>query len=192
MIDVRSMALSDIYEIFDEAREETREWFGQEIAGVRTGRVTPDVVERIQVEHYGARTPLNGLASVSNSDARTLVISPWDAGAATAIAKALTEADLGVQPNLDGEIIRLVFPSLTEEMRQQTIKMLHNKVEEARVRLRQARDEALKLLKEEKEMGNETEDDFYDGKKKLDEMIDNANAEIEQVADKKEEDIKAV
>lgn len=186
------MALSDIYDIFEEARLETTQWFRGEIVGVRTGRVTPELVERVPVEHYGSRTPLNGLASISNSDARTLVISPWDSGAAGPIEKALTEADLGVQPNLDGEIIRLVFPSLTEEMRQQTIKMLHNKVEEARVRLRQARDEALKLLKEEKEAGNETEDDFYDGKKKLDEMIDEANAELEKIADKKEEDIKAV
>lgn len=186
------MALQDIYDIFEEASKETREWFGQEIAGMRTGRVTPDIVENIPVEYYGARTPLNGLASISNSDARSLVISPWDAGAAGAIEKALTEANLGVQPNLDGEIIRLVFPSLTEEMREQTIKRLHNKAEEARVRLRQARDEALKLLKEEKEAGRETEDDFYDGKKKLDEMIDAANAEVEKIADKKEEDIKVI
>lgn len=192
MIDIRDMALSDIYEMFEGEKKETVEWFAGEIAGVRTGRVTPDLVERVPVEHYGSRTPLNGLASVSNSDARTLVVSPWDAGAAVAIEKALTQADLGVQPNLDGNIIRLVFPSLTEEMREQTVRQLHNKVEEARVRLRQSRDEALKLLREEKEAGNETEDDFYDGKKKLDEMIDEANAEIEQLADKKEEDIKVV
>lgn len=184
--------MSDFYEIFAGAKSETREWFINGIAGVRTGRVTPDIVERIPVEHYGARTPLNGLASVSNSDARTLVISPWDGGAAPAIKKALTEANLGVQPSKDGEIIRLVFPSLTEEIRKQTVKILHNKVEEARVRLRQARDEALKLLKEEKEAGNETEDNFYNGKKKLDEMIDAANAEIEQIAAKKEEDIRAI
>lgn len=186
------MTQQDIYDIFEEARIEATAWFSSEIAGVRTGRVTPDLVERIPVEHYGSRTPLQGLAAINNLDARTLVVAPWDAGAAVAIEKALSEADLGVQPNLDGQIIRLVFPSLTEEMREKTIKMLHKKIEEARVRLRQARDDVLKLLREEREGGSVTEDDFYATKKKLDELINEANAEIEKIADKKEEAIKAV
>lgn len=186
------MIHQDIYDIFEEARIEATGWFSSEIVGMRTGRVTPDLVERIPVEHYGSRTPLKGLASINNLDARTLVVAPWDGGAAGAIEKALSEANLGAQPNLDGQIIRLVFPSLTEEMREQTIKMLHKKIEEARVRLRQARDDALKLLREEREEGSVTEDDFYATKKRLDELIDEANAEIEKIADKKEEDIKAV
>ncbi len=186
------MTQQDIYDIFEEARIEAVGWFSGEMVGMRTGRVTPDLVERIPVEHYGSRTPLKGLASINNLDARTLVVAPWDGGAAAAIEKALSEANLGVQPNLDGQIIRLVFPSLTEEMREQTIKMLHKKIEETRVRLRQARDDALRLLKEEREEGSVTEDDFYATKKKLDELINEANAEIEKIAGKKEEDIKAV
>ncbi len=187
-----SMARQEIHDIFNQNQEEIKEWFTAEIAGIRTGRVKPDMVERIPVEHYGVRTPLNGLASINSLDARTLGISPWDQQAAPSIEKALTEAALGALPSRDEQVIRLVFPSLTEEVRGQTLKLLHKKVEEARVRLRQARDEALKLLKEQKEAGDITEDDFYDGRGKLDDLINNANEEIERLAARKEEDIKTV
>jgi len=182
----------DIDSKFEDAKLKTLDWFINEVRGIRTGRVTPDVVETIPVEHYGSRTPLNGLASISNADARTLVITPWDPGSRTSIEKALTVADLGVQPNIEGDVIRLVFPTLTEETRQQTLKIVQRKTEEARVRLRQARDEAVRLLKEEKESGDVTEDDFFDGKKKLDELIDQANDEIEALAKKKEEEVQQV
>ena len=186
------MALSNIYDLFDEAKDEAMQWFQGEIATLRTNRVTANLIERIPIEHYGSRTPLQGLASVSNADARTLVISSWDPGAIESIEKSLTEANLGVQPQVDGGVVRLVFPSLTDEMRERTVKTLHQRAEEARVRLRQARDEALKLLKEEKEAGEVTEDDFYDGKKKLDELIEQANSEIEHKAEKREADIRVI
>ena len=109
-----------------------------------------------------------------------------------AIAKAITEAELGVQPNVDGILIRLIFPSLTEEARTQTVKVLHKRAEEARVRLRQARDEALKEVRLEKEQGALTEDDFYQGKEKLDELIGGANGAVEALVGAKEKDILAV
>jgi ribosome recycling factor len=149
-------------------------------------------VASINVDYYGTKTPINGLASINNSDARTLVIAPWDKGSAGAIEKALTEAELGVMPSVDGEVIRIVFPSMTEEARDQTVKQLHKKTEEARVRLRQARDEVLKEIKEEKERGELTEDDFYEGKKKLDDMIEGANKSLGEMAEKKEGEIKTV
>ncbi len=186
------MSLEDIYNNFEKSIAESGERLRGELARLRTGRVTPDMVNNIQVECYGGITPLNGLASINNSDARTIVVSPWDPGTKKAISKALTDADLGVQPVIDGDIIRLVFPSLTEEVRRQTTKQLHGRSEEARVRLRQERDEALKLIKNEKEAGSLTDDDFYDGKKKLDEMIDKANKEISEVVEKKEAEIKEV
>lgn len=179
-------------ELFELQKDEVVEWFQQVVASLRTGRVTPDQVLAIQVDAYGAKTPLNGLASVSNTDARTLVVSPWDPGSAGDIVKALTEADLGVTPVVDGEVIRLSWPSLTEEIREQTVKTLHSRAEEARVRLRQARDEGLKLIKDGKEAGDLTEDDFYDGKKELDGLIDKANLEIDTVVNKKEEDVRAI
>jgi ribosome recycling factor len=183
------MALKSAYQEFDTEAKEALEWFQGEISGLRTGRVTPALVEKIQAEHYGARTPLKGLATISSSDGRTLMIAPWDEAAIPTIEKALTDAQLGVNPTVDGNVIRLGFPSLTEEMRQQTIRQLNSKAEETRVRLRKARDEALNGIKREQKSGNLTEDDMYDGKKELNERIDSRNKDIEDIVEKKEADI---
>jgi len=168
------------------------QWFTQEIVGLRTGRVRPDIVLHLPVETYGARTTMQNIASVSNSDARTLVISPYDKNTITAVEKAVTEANLGVQPVSEGGVVRLVFPSLTEEIRQQTIKQLHSKAEETRVKLRQARDEALRILKQDKEKSDITEDDFYNGKQELDKLIGQANEDVADTTTKKEEEIKTI
>lgn len=184
--------LQDAYDLFELGKEEGLEWFRNEIAGLRTGRVKPEIVTKLQVEHYGTRNPLQSLASVSSLDARTLLISPFDPSAIRSIEKAITDADLGVNPVVDGRVLRLAFASLTEEVRERTVKQLHKKAEEARIRLRQTRDEALKLIKEEKEAKKITEDDFYNGKEKLDELIHAANAEIEKLMKKKEGEITTI
>lgn len=186
------MALQDAYDTFELGKEEVLEWLTHEVAGLRSGRVKPDIVTKLQVEHYGTRNPLQSLAGVSSIDARTLTISPYDPSAVRAIEKAIADADLGVNPVVDGHIIRLSFPSLTQEVRERTVKQLHAKAEEARIRLRQTRDEALKTIKEEKEEGTVTEDDFYTGKETLDEMIQAANKDIEQLVKKKEEEVRAL
>lgn len=186
------MATDDIYEEFELERAEAFEWFQGELAGIRGGRVKPEMVERVMVEHYGTRAPLKGLASISNSDARTLVVSPWDKGALQAIERALTEADVGAQPSVDGDVIRLSFSSLTEEVREKTAKQLHGKGEETRVRLRQARDEGIKKFRDMKEKGEITEDDFYDAKKKLDELIGTSNQEIDKLIERKEEEVRQI
>ena len=186
------MPLDAVYTQFDTAAEEALEWFRKEVAGLRSGRVSAQSIIDIPVEHYGARTPLQGVASVSTVDARTLVISPWDESAIVAIEKALTDAQVGAQPIVDGKVIRLSFPLMSEEVREATIKKLHQKAEEARVRLRKSRDEGLSQFKKEKQTGDITEDDFYDGKKELDERIGQANGEIESLVKKKEEEIRTV
>src|SRR5688572_13510979 len=109
------MTLDDSYKHFKAAHTEAVGWLQKEISSLRTGRVKTNLIESLPVEHYGARTPLQGLASISSSDPRTLVISPWDPTALPAIEKAITAAQLGVQPIVDGKLIRLSFPSLTEE-----------------------------------------------------------------------------
>jgi ribosome recycling factor len=100
------MPLETAYKTFDAKAEETKEWFQQESVKVRTGRVTTDIVNSLFVDYYGTRSPLQGVASISLSDARTIVISPWDEGAIQAIEKAVTEAQLGVQPVVDGKVVR--------------------------------------------------------------------------------------
>jgi len=186
------MSLNDSYELFELGKQEALDWLAQEVAGLRTGRVKPDLITGIQVEHYGTRNPLQSLASVSSLDARTLAVSPFDPSSIQAIEKALTDADLGVNPSVDGEVIRLAFPSLTEEIREQTVKQLHKKAEEARVRLRLSRDEALKAVRDEKEKGELTEDDYFNGREKLDRLIGDASKEIEGIVAKKEEEVKTV
>jgi len=184
--------LPDIERKFDASADEAREWFSNEIAGLRTGRVTVNLVEAIPVEHYGARTPLNGLAAITGIDARTLQIAPWDETAIPAIEKALTDAQLGVNPSVDGKMIRLSFAMLTEEMREQTVKQLHKKAEETRVRLRQARDEALGATKRAKQDGDLTEDDMYAAKKDLGAKIDELNTAIDATVKTKEDDIRQI
>ena len=186
------MALKEATQLFTTSKVEALEWLIQETTGLRSNRVQPETVMHIPVEVYGTRSQLQSLASVSSSDARTLVISPYDKNTIQAIEKAITLANLGVMPTVDGQIIRLIFPSLTEETRKQTIKVLHNKAEEARVRLRQARDEGLRHLKQEKEAGKLAEDDFFGGRGELDDLIAQANKEIDQIVTKKEEDIKSI
>lgn len=186
------MPLKEATNHFEGGKEEALTWVQKEIASLRSGRVKPDIIESLQVEAYGTRTPLNGLASVSSTDARTLVISPWDKGTIPSIEKAITDANLGVNPVVDGQIIRLSFPSLTEEVRQRTLKTLNSKAEEGRVRLRQTRDEALKILKNDKEKGDITEDDFYKGKEELDKLIAKANEDIDAMVAKKQQEITTI
>lgn len=186
------MPISQAIEIFNASKQEAIEWFEKEIAGLRSGRVKPGIIEEIPVEVYGSRNPLKAVASVSNMDARTLMISPWDKSTVPAIEKAIIEANVGVMPTIDGGVIRLAFQSLTEEVRTQTIKMLHNKAEEARVRMRQGRDEVLRHLKQEKEKSLLSEDDFYGGKKALDELIGKAQTEIEARVKTKEAEIHTI
>ncbi|MEO6077786.1 MAG: ribosome-recycling factor, partial [Candidatus Andersenbacteria bacterium] len=124
--------------------------------------------------------------------ARTLVVSPWDKSTIPAIEKAIIEANVGVMPTIDGAVLRLSFQSLTEEVRLQTIKALHAKAEETRIRMRKGRDEALKFLKNEKEAGKISEDDFYGGKKHLDELIGKAQETLEERVKTKETEIKTI
>lgn len=177
---------------FKAVQTETRDWFLKEIAGLRSGRITPDMVSSLPVEHYGTRNSLNALASVSNLDARTLLISPWDKSAVSAIEKALSEANLGALPTVDGSVIRLNFPAPTQEVREQTIRHLHKKGEEARVRLRVGRDEALKIIKKAKDDSKISEDEFYVGKEKLDKLIVNGNDVIAADTQKKEAEINTI
>lgn len=186
------MILDSAYAQFKQAKEGALKWLQEEAAGLRSGRVATDLVARLPVELYGTRTPLQGLASIIKVDARTLTVTPWDTSALVPIEKALVAAHIGAQPMVDGKVVRLVFASLTEEERERTVKRLHQLAEEARVRVRVGRDTALKAVREAKEAGELTEDDFYKGRERLDELARGANEEIVAVVKSKEEDIRSV
>jgi ribosome recycling factor len=120
----------------------------RELGGIRTGRASPVLVERLMIDYYGTPTPLNQLAGVSAPEARLLVIQPWDRGATRAIERSILESDLGLNPNSDGQVIRLAIPHLTEERRMELVRLVRSKVEDAKVAVRNVRRDAMDSCKD--------------------------------------------
>ncbi len=158
-------------------------------ATLRTGRASPALVEDLQVEAYGTSQPLKALGSMSTPEPRTLVIEPWDSSVVKAIESAIVAANLGVSPVVDGKIIRLNMPMMTEENRQQLVKVLHEKLEDARVSIRKVREEVKKKIEKQEGVGK---DDIKRELEDMDKQIKGYVAEIETMGDKKEAEIMTV
>jgi ribosome recycling factor len=161
----------------------------RELATVRTGRASPQLVDRVEVDYYGAMTPLNQLAGVTAPEARLLVIQPWDKGSLPAIEKAIRTADLGVNPTNDGDLIRIAIPALTEERRKEMVKIVRSRVEDSRVAIRNIRRDAISQIKElaqEKMIG---EDDEHRGEQEIQELTNKYIAQAEKTGTEKEEDV---
>ena len=139
--------------------EKTLEHLNEDFGAVRAGRANPQVLDRITVEYYGSETPLNGVATISSPDARTLIVQPWDAKLLKDIQKAIQVSDLGINPQNDGRVIRLVFPQLTEERRKDLTKQVKKYAEEAKVALRNIRRDGMDYVKKLKKNSEITEDD---------------------------------
>jgi len=164
----------------------------KDLATIRTGRAHPGLVEHLRVDYYGAPTPLNQLATVSVPEPRLLTIQPWDRQSLGAIEKAIHKSDLGLNPINDGNIIRLVIPQLTEERRKELVKVVHKKVEEGRVAVRNVRRDChdeLRRLQKEKAI---SEDSQYRGQEELQKLTDEFIQEIERVGEEKEAELLAV
>jgi ribosome recycling factor len=159
---------------------------------IRTGRASPSLVERLPVEYYGALTPLNQLATISAPEPRLLTIRPWDANSLSAIEKAILKSDLGLTPNNDGKIIRLVIPRLTEERRQELVKVVAKRLEEARVAIRNCRRDGISDLREFENEKLISEDEFYRGKDKMQELTDKFTERVDEVGQNKEQEIMEV
>lgn len=156
-----------------------------EFATVRTGRANPGLLHRVMVDYYGTRTPLQQLASFSVPDAHMLVVQPYDKSAITAIERAIQEADLGLNPSNDGNIIRLAFPSLTEERRRDLIKVVHRLAEDGKVAIRNIRRHAKDAIEAE----DVSEDLIHRAEKELQELTDQHTAAIDEALAKKEEEL---
>ena len=164
----------------------------RELATIRTGRAHPGLVEHLRVDYYGVPTPLNQLATISVPDPRLLTIQPWDRQAMGAIEKAILKSDLSLTPTNDGVIIRLSIPQLTEERRRELAKVVHKKVEEGRVEIRNIRrdgHEELRRLQREKLI---SEDDQFRGQEKLQKLTDEYVQQVERVGEEKEAELLAV
>lgn len=161
----------------------------EDLKTLRTGRATPALIENIQVEAYGARTPLVGLASITVPDARSLVIDPWDKGLIKEIEKAILEAKIGLTPSVQGKFIRISMPPMTEESRKELIKIMNDKLEQARIAVRGVRETAkADIVQAEKDKAI-AEDDKYRALEQLDKQTAGWNEKIKNIGVEKEKEI---
>lgn len=168
------------------------EFFRKDISVLRTGRANPSVLDGILVDAYGSKTPLSGVGSINVSDARSMVVSPWDKSVLKDIEKAIVEASLGFGVVNEGDKIRLTLPLMTEENRRDLVKKLNEKMEGARVNLRKVRDEIKDDIEKAEGDKEISEDDKFRFLKELDEEVKSKNDEVKNIRDKKEEDIMTI
>jgi ribosome recycling factor len=161
----------------------------RDFTGIRTGRASTSLVERIHVEYYGTETPLNQLASISVPEPHQIVIQPWDRGVLGAIEKAIQRSDVGLVPNVDGTVVRLNIPPLTEERRKDLVRVVHKRMEEARVEVRNFRREAADELKKEERDGGVGADDSHRQLDALQKTTDRFVAEIDRLGKVKEDEV---
>lgn len=163
-----------------------------DLGSIRTGRASTTLVEKIRVDYYGTSTSLIQMALISVPEAQLISIRPYDPGAIKDIERALLQSDLGITPNNDGKIIRLQIPALTEERRRDLAKLVHTRVEEARVSIRNHRRDGLDYLRELEKEKMITEDDFYQGKDELQEITNKFIDEAGEIGKTKEEEIMSI
>jgi len=164
----------------------------EDLASIRTGRASPTLVERVPVNYYGTNTPMIQLASISVPEPRQLLIRPFDPATLKDIERALLASDLGLTPNSDGKVIRLSLPQLTEERRHELVRVVHNRMEETRVSIRNVRRDLIKDLREFEKEGLISEDDQERGEKDLQELTDKLNKKVEEIGERKEKEIMEV
>lgn len=181
--------LKDLYIEAENRMKGAVEALEEDLAGIRTGRAAPALVEKLTVQYYGMPTPLMQLATISVPEARSLLIKPFDAATLKAVEKAILASDLGLTPNNDGKSIRLNLPPLTEERRRDLVKVVHNRVEEARVAVRNVRRDNMRDLKEFESEKLISEDDRKRGEEELQKITDRFIEEIEKVGGRKEKEI---
>jgi len=160
-----------------------------DLSGIRTGRASPALVERLQVEYYGVATPLMQLATISVPEARALLIRPFDPSTLKTIERAILASELGLTPNNDGKVIRLNLPPLTEERRRDLVKVVHNRAEEGRVAIRNVRRDLVKELREFEHEKMISEDELKRGEEELQKLTDRMIQQIDAIGDRKQKEI---
>lgn len=161
----------------------------KELGTIRTGRATPALVESVLVEAYGTLQPLKSVASMSTPDSRTLLIEPWDGSVTKAIETALQKSDLGIMPTVDGKSIRMVMPMMTEENRLRMVKVMKEKLEDARVSMRKVREEARKAVEKMTGIG---EDEIRRLQENIEKLVKEHSAKIDEMGERKEKEITTI
>ena len=184
--------MKEMNQPYDAKMQKTIEVVMSDFAGVRAGRANAGVLDKITVEYYGTATPIHQVASISTPDPRTLVIQPWDGTLLKAVEKALLASDLGINPQNDGKVIRLIFPQLTEERRKELTKQVKKYGEGGKVAIRNIRRDAMEKFKAMKKKSEITEDDLKELEEDLQKLTDKRCKEIDDLTAKKEAELMAV
>ena len=177
---------------FERRMNKALDHLNEEFGAVRAGRANPKVLDRITVSYYGSETPLNGVATISTPDARTLVIQPWDTKLLKDIQKAIQTSDLGINPQNDGRVIRLSFPQLTEDRRKDLVKQVKKYCEEAKVAMRNIRRDGMDYVKKLKKASEITEDDQKKAEKDLQDLLDKNIKKVDAALAAKEKELMAI
>jgi len=181
--------LKEIYKETETRMKGAIQALEEDLSGIRTGRASPALIERMHVEYYGVPTALIQLVSISVPEPRSLLIKPFDASSLKAIERAILASDLGLTPNNDGKSIRLNLPPLTEERRRDLVKVVHNRVEEARVAARNVRRDSIRDLREFEQEKMISEDDLKKGEEELQKITERFIEEINAAGERKEKEI---
>ena len=181
-----------LFETFDEENAKTFENYKTELQGIRAGRATPHILDKVEVEYYGTMTPLNQMANVTIAEARVLVVSVWDKSALKNVEKAILAANVGITPNNDGTVIRLVFPEVTEERRRALVKDIKQGAEETKIVLRNHRRDINEELKKLKKDSTITEDDLTNFLEEVDKRLAKEIEKVDETAKKKEDEVMSV
>ncbi|MBR6360393.1 MAG: ribosome recycling factor [Clostridia bacterium] len=176
----------------EEKMQKTVKLLGQEYSELRAGRANANVLDKIRVDYYGTPTPINQMAAVSVSEARILTIQPWDKSTIQSIEKAIQASDIGINPQNDGVVIRLIFPQLTEERRKELSKDVRNMAESSRVAIRSIRRDAIEKAKKMEKASEITEDDLEDLEEEIQDLTDKYIKQIDEAAKEKEQEIMTV
>jgi len=186
------MSLDELFLNGEEKMEKALEQLNREFKTVRTGRANPNILDRVSVEYYGAPTPLRQMAQVTVQDGTTLVIAPFDKSILKEVEKALTKAELGVMPNNDGIVIRMIFPPLTEEKRKEITKDVKKFGEDSKVAIRNIRRDMTDALKKLEKSENLPEDVVKDNQDKIQKLTDKYTGKIESMVSEKEKEVLTV
>ncbi|MBQ6000510.1 MAG: ribosome recycling factor [Clostridia bacterium] len=181
--------MKEMYRDYEDRMSKAISVLETEYKSLRAGRANPAVLDRLSVDYYGVATPINQLASLSVTEARTLTISPYDASTLKSIEKAILTSDIGINPQNDGRSIRLVFPPLTEERRKELAKQVKKLAEDSKVAIRNIRRDAIDTFKKRQKKSEITEDDLKDAEKELQELTDKMVKKIDEVSAAKEKEI---
>lgn len=184
--------MQEVFDFANEKMEKSLTALHNEFATMRAGRASASLLDKVSVDYYGVPTPVQQMAAVSVSEGRILVIQPWDVSTISAIEKAIQTSDLGVNPQDDGKVIRLIFPPLTEEKRKTLAKDVSKYGEEAKVAVRSVRRDCIDKLKKLKKDSEITEDDLHNGEEKIQKITDKFIKRIDEMVEEKEKDIMAI